>query len=324
MFFHLFEICLKFVLILLPLLLSVAILTLVERRLMGSMQNRRGPNFVGIFGTLQPFADGLKLFLKETIIPYNSNRVIFLFAPVLMFGLSLVSWSVIPFSYDSMFLVFDINVIFLMVISGLGVYGIILSGWSSNSKYSLYGGLRSTAQMISYEIPHGLVILTVCLCARSFNLVEIVHSQIEVWNIFFLFPLFIIFIITSLAETNRSPFDLPEAEAELVSGFNVEYSSLAFALFFLSEYSNILLISSLSVIFFFGGWLPIFFIKNPFLSFSIKELFIVCIFIWVRATFPRYRYDQLMKLCWKVLLPCTLSFFIFIMNLEYLVLYILF
>lgn len=272
MFFHLFEICLKFVLILLPLLLSVAILTLVERRLMGSMQNRRGPNFVGIFGTLQPFADGLKLFLKETIIPYNSNRVIFLFAPVLMFGLSLVSWSVIPFSYDSMFLVFDINVIFLMVISGLGVYGIILSGWSSNSKYSLYGGLRSTAQMISYEIPHGLVILTVCLCARSFNLVEIVHSQIEVWNIFFLFPLFIIFIITSLAETNRSPFDLPEAEAELVSGFNVEYSSLAFALFFLSEYSNILLISSLSVIFFFWWLVAYFFYKKSIFVFFNKRI----------------------------------------------------
>lgn len=321
MFFYLFEICLKFILILLPLLLSVAVLTLVERKIMGSMQNRRGPNFVGLFGILQPFADGLKLFLKETIIPYNSNRIIFLFAPVLMFGLSLVSWAVIPFNYNSAFLVFDINVIFLMVISGLGVYGIILSGWSSNSKYSLYGSLRSTAQMISYEIPHGLVILTICLCARSFNLTEIVYSQLGVWNICFLFPLFIIFIITSLAETNRSPFDLPEAEAELVSGYNVEYSSLAFALFFLGEYSNILLISSLSVIFFLGGWLPFFFITNPFLAFSLKELFIVSLFIWVRATFPRYRYDQLMKLCWKVLLPCTLSFFIFMINVQYLLLY---
>jgi len=315
----LLELFLKFVLLLIPLLLSVAILTLMERKVMGAMQKRRGPNIVGIFGLLQPIADGLKLFLKETLIPYNANKFFFLIAPILLFSLSLVFWTVLPFSYKRFFLTFDINIIFILALSGLSVYGIILSGWSSNSKYPLYGSLRSTAQMISYELPHGLIILTVCTFSSSLNLIEVVYFQTEIWNIFLFFPGFLIFLVTSLAETNRAPFDLPEAEAELVSGYNVEYSSLAFALFFLGEYANILFMSAFSVILFLGGWLPFLGISSPFLSFSLKEVFILFIFIWVRASFPRYRYDQLMSMCWKILLPISFSFFIFFFNLLFLI-----
>jgi NADH-quinone oxidoreductase subunit H len=313
------ELILKFLVLLVPLLISVAILTLMERKVMGAMQKRRGPNLVGFFGLLQPIADGLKLALKEIVIPHNANRFFFLLAPTLLFSLSLTFWTTLPFSYRSFFLTFDINIIFILVLSGLSVYGVILSGWSSNSRYPLYGGLRSTAQLVSYEIPHGLIILTICLFSSSLNLIEIVYFQAEVWNIFLFFPGFLMFLITSLAETNRAPFDLPEAEAELVSGYNVEYSSLAFALFFLGEYANILFMSALCVIFFLGGWLPFLWITSPFLSFSIKEVFILFIFIWVRAAFPRYRYDQLMSMCWKTLLPLCFSFFVFFFNLLFFV-----
>jgi len=305
---------LKILIIIVPLLLSIAYFTLAERKIMGSMQRRRGPNVVGIFGLLQPLSDGLKLLIKETILPSSANKIIFIIAPIITFVLSLMGWAVIPFNETAVLSDINIGILYLFAMSSLGVYGIILSGWASNSKYPFLGALRSTAQMVSYEVSIGFIIVTVVLCAGSYNLTEIILAQQNIWYFIPLFPSFLLFFISALAETNRVPFDLPEAEAELVSGYSVEYSAMGFALFFLGEYGNMLLMCALTVILFFGGWLPPF----TFLSFipesiwfGLKLSFFVIVFIWVRATLPRYRYDQLMHLGWKVLLPLSLGYLIF-------------
>ena len=309
---------LKFLILVLPLLIAVAYFTLVERKILASIQRRRGPNVVGTFGLLQPLADGLKLFVKETILPSNADVILFIFAPILAFFLSLLSWTVIPLGLGMFFTELNIGVLYLLAISSLGVYGIIIGGWSSNSKYSFLGALRSTAQMISYELTIVFSILSVIVCAKSLNLISIVLAQKTVWYCFPLFPIFLIFFISCLAETNRHPFDLPEAEAELVSGYNVEYSAMGFALFFLGEYANMLLMSSLTTILFLGGWLTPFPFSIKFINFlpgsfwfSIKVCFFVVFFVVARAILPRYRYDQLMRLGWKIFLPFTLSWFLY-------------
>jgi len=248
---------LKILSIVIPLLISVAYFTIAERKLMGIIQRRKGPNVIGFLGLLQPLADGLKLFVKETILPSNSNISIFLIAPMLTFVLSLIGWAVIPFSKQVVLSDLNVGILYLFATSSLSVYGIIMAGWSSNSKYPFLGALRSAAQMISYEVSIGFIIINVCVCAGSFNLSSIVLAQINVWYIIPLFPMFVIFCISMLAETNRHPFDLPEAEAELVSGYNVEYSAMTFALFFLGEYANMLLMSAFVSILFLGGWLPV-------------------------------------------------------------------
>jgi len=285
---------LKILAIVVPLLISVAYFTIVERKLMGSIQRRRGPNVIGFVGLLQPLADGLKLFVKETILPSNSTLSIFLAAPVITFILSLIGWAVIPISNSIVISDINLGVLYLFAISSLSVYGIILAGWSSNSKYPFLGALRSTAQMISYEVSIGFIIVNVCLCAGSFNLSSIVLAQKNVWYIVPLFPMFVLFYISMLAETNRHPFDLPEAEAELVSGYNVEYSAMTFALFFLGEYANMLLMSTFSSLLFLGGWLPLFdiFPLNALPGIfwlSLKILFGVTFFVLTRAALPRYR-----------------------------------
>lgn len=300
-----------------PLLISVAYFTLAERKIMGSIQRRRGPNVIGYMGLLQPLADGLKLFVKETILPTNANLSLFVLAPVITFSLSLISWAVIPFGEGQVISDLHLGLLYSLAISSLGVYGVLISGWSSNSKYAFLGGLRSAAQMVSYEIPMGFILVIVVLCVGSANLSEIVISQTEVWLVFPLLPLSVMFFICCLAETNRHPFDLPEAEAELVSGYNVEYSAMGFALFFLGEYSNMLFMSSLTVILFLGGWLPFFglsFIPGS-IWFGIKICFFVVMFIWIRAILPRYRYDQLMSLGWKCFLPLSLGFLFLITGL---------
>lgn len=297
--------------ILVPLLVAVAYLTLAERKVIAAMQLRKGPNVVGPFGLLQPLADGLKLLLKETVIPAGANKVVFILAPMITFVLAIVAWAVIPF--DDGWVLADINVgiLYLFAISSLGVYGIIMAGWASNSKYAFLGALRSAAQMVSYEISIGLVIITVLLCVGSLNLSAIVRAQEGMWFVIPLLPMFVIFFISALAETNRAPFDLPEAEAELVSGYNVEYSSMTFALFFLGEYANMILMSAMVVVLFLGGWLPPFpvapftWVPGP-VWFLLKVAFVLFLFLWVRATFPRFRYDQLMRLGWKVFLPFSL------------------
>lgn len=299
-------------LIVIPLLLAVAYLTLVERKVIAAMQLRVGPNVVGWFGLLQPFADGLKLLHKETIIPTRANPLIFLVAPLITFGLSLSAWAVIPFSPGWVIANINVGVLYLFAISSLGVYGIIIAGWASNSKYAFLGALRSAAQMVSYEVSIGLVIIAVLLSAGSMNLTSIVESQKGLWYVIPHLPMAVIFIISALAETNRAPFDLPEAEAELVSGYNVEYSSMTFALFFLGEYANMILMSTMGTILFLGGWLPpldmapLTWIPGV-VWFFLKVSFLLFIFLWVRATFPRYRYDQLMHLGWKVFLPFSLA-----------------
>ena len=312
----LFSNLLKILGIIIPLLISIAYLTIAERKLLGSIQRRKGPNVVGFLGLLQPFADGLKLFSKETILPKDSSVYIFIMAPLITFMLSLIGWSVIPLSDTILISDINLGVLYLFAISSLGVYGIILAGWSSNSKYPFLGSLRSAAQMISYEVSIGLIIVNVCLCAGSFNLSTIVMAQKDIWFIFPLFPMFVLFYISMLAETNRHPFDLPEAESELVSGYNVEYSAVTFALFFLGEYANILLMSAFSSLLFLGGWLPLFDVP-PFnllpgsFWLSLKILFSVIFFIMARAALPRYRYDQLMDIGWKSILPLSLGYLVF-------------
>jgi len=308
---------LKSLAIIVPLLVAVAYLTLLERKVMASMQQRRGPNVVGLFGLLQPLADGLKLLIKETILPSSANTIIFILAPIITFLLALVTWSVIPFGADMVLIDLNVGILFVFAISSLGVYGIIAAGWSSNSKYSFLGALRSAAQMVSYEVSIGLIIMCVLLCAGSLNLSEIVYAQKEVWYCIPLFPLFIMFFISGLAETNRAPFDLPEAEAELVSGYNTEYAAMGFALFFLGEYANMILMCSVLSILFLGGWLPLinFFPFNLIPGvfwFGFKVTILLFVFVWVRAAFPRYRYDQLMRLGWKVFLPFSLAWVLFV------------
>jgi len=305
-------IIIKIVLIIAPVLISVAYLTYAERKVIGAMQLRRGPNMVGPFGLLQPIADGLKLFLKETIIPAGANRGVFIVAPAITFFLALVAWAVIPFDEGMVLANINVGILYLFAISSLGVYGILMAGWASNSRYAFLGGLRSAAQMVSYEVSMGFVIVTVLLLAGSLNLSDIVNAQRDLWFIVPLFPMAVIFFISTLAETNRHPFDLPEAEAELVTGYNVEYSAMPFALFFLGEYANMILMAAMTVILFLGGWLPPMDIA-PFnlipgpIWFAFKIAAVLFVFLWVRATFPRYRYDQLMRLGWKVFLPISLA-----------------
>nr|WP_220790360.1 MULTISPECIES: NADH-quinone oxidoreductase subunit NuoH [Gluconacetobacter] len=297
--------------VLVPLLLGVAYLTLAERKVMAAMQLRKGPNVNGPFGVLQAFADAIKMITKETVIPSGANRFLFLFAPFLTFSLAMTAWAVIPTNDGWAIANINVGVLYLLAISSLGVYGVLIAGWASNSKYAFLGGLRAAAQMVSYEVSIGLVIVSVLLAVGSLNLNDIVLAQRHVWFCLPMFPMFIIFFISALAETNRAPFDLPEGESELVAGFFVEYSALAFGLFFLGEYANMFLMSGMVSILFLGGWLPpigiapFTWIPGP-LWLIAKILFCLFVFIWVRATFPRYRYDQLMRLGWKVFLPLSL------------------
>jgi NADH-quinone oxidoreductase subunit H len=304
---------LKILGIIIPLLIAVAYFTIAERKIMGAIQRRRGPNVVGYIGLLQPLADGLKLFVKETTLPNSSNINIFLLAPSMAFILSLMGWAVIPFSEGVVLCDLNLGILYLFAISALNVYGILFAGWSSNSKYPYLGALRSAAQMISYEVSLGLTTLCVISCAGTFNLSGIVLTQEKTWFFLPLLPMFFIFYISILAETNRHPFDLPEAEAELVSGYNVEYSSMTFALFFLGEYANMLIMSAFGAILFLGGWLPIadnflFNLVDGSVWFGFKICFGVIFFIIARATLPRYRYDQLMYLGWKCFLPLALGY----------------
>ena len=297
--------------VLIPVLISVAFLVYAERKVLALIQLRRGPNVVGPFGILQSFADALKLLTKENIVPTNSNKVVFLLAPIITMVLSLAGWAVIPFAPNLVISDINVGIMYLFAVSSLGVYGVIMAGWASNSQYPFLGALRSAAQMVSYEVSIGFVIITVLLCVGSLNLSKIVEAQQTVWFAIPLLPMFIVFFISALAETNRLPFDLPEDESTLVAGFFTEYSSASFVLFFLGEYASMILMSSMTVILFMGGWLPPFdiFPLNVIpgvIWFTIKIIFILFLFIWVRGTFPRYRYDQLMRLGWKIFLPLSL------------------
>jgi NADH-quinone oxidoreductase subunit H len=301
----------KILAITLPVMGAVAYLTYAERKVLGAMQLRKGPNVVGPFGLLQPFADALKLLTKETIVPTGANRFVFMMAPMLTLLLALVAWAVIPFDYGWVLADLNVGVLYLFAISSLGVYGVIMAGWASNSKYAFLGAMRSAAQMVSYEVSIGFVIITVLLCVGSLNLTDIVMAQKNVWFFIPLFPMFVIFFVSALAETNRSPFDLPEGESEIVAGYFVEYSSMSFAMFFLGEYAAMILMSGMTSILFLGGWLPPFDVAllnwiPGIVWFGLKTAACLFVFLWVRATMPRYRYDQLMRLGWKVFLPFSL------------------
>ena len=300
-----------------PLLIAIAYFTLYERHILASLQRRQGPNIVGFFGLFQPLADGLKLFLKESILPKSSNTFLFIFSPIFTFGLAIAGWIVFPIGEATRLADFRLGVLYIFALSSLSVHSVIRAGWSSNSKYAFLGGLRSAAQRISYEVSLGATLVSLLLLSGSLNFSNIVEMQSNLWFCLPLFPIFIIFFITTLAETNRHPFDLPEAEAELVSGYNVEYSARGFALFFLAEYSNIILRSGLSALFFLGGWhlfeiTWIFNISRPqSIIVARKTRFFVTLFVLVRGTLPRYRYDQLRRLGWKVFLPLSLAFILF-------------
>lgn len=313
--------------IILCIILSVAFFVLLERQTLGNMQRRQGPNVIGFYGIFQAIADGVKLILKESIYPKSSNLVIFIFAPIFTFGLALSNWVVIPFGNGWAFADFNLGILYLFSISSLGVHSVVMAGWSSNSKYAFLGALRSGAQMISYEIALGLTLLSIVIFVGSLNLNDIIMAQHKIWFCIPLFPMFLIFLICMLAETNRHPFDLPEAEAELVSGYNVEYSAMGFALFFLAEYSNIILMSLLAAVLFFGGWhgfLDLSFDFQPYwvqwilinilpsVWFSLKILLFMFFFVIIRGALPRYRYDQLMRLGWKIFLPITLAFLVIV------------
>lgn len=320
-------IIIKIVCIIIPLLVSVAYLTYAERKVIGYMQVRIGPNRVGFWGLLQPFADIIKLILKEIIVPERSNKFLFVLAPIFTLAPALTAWAVIPFEPGIALTEINAGVLFVFVMSSLGVYGILISGWASNSKYAMMGALRSAAQTISYEIAMGFALIGVLLASGSMNITEIVMAQqggIWHWWFFPLFPLFMIFWISGVAETNRAPFDLAEGETEIVAGFHVEYSAVGFALFYLSEYANMILISAMASLLFLGGWLSpfeglsmlddVFFFVPGFIWFFIKIAFFLFVYIWIRVTFPRYRYDQLMRLGWKVLIPVAI-FWVFITSL---------
>lgn len=309
----------KILLITVPLILCMAYLTYAERKVLAAMQLRQGPMTVGPFGLLQPLADGIKLLSKETIIPSGANKFIFVLAPMLTFSLALVAWAVVPFAPGWVLSNINVGVMYLFAVSSLGVYGILMAGWASNSRYAFLGGLRSAAQMVSYEVSIGLVIICVILCVGSFNLTDIVEAHRPWWMAILLFPMFIIFFISALAETNRSPFDLPEGESEICGGYNVEYSSMTFALFFLGEYMNMILMSSFATILFLGGWHPPFNLSSPiwdwvhpFVWFFLKVCLVLFGFIWARGTLPRFRYDQLMRLGWKIFLPFSVFYVVFI------------
>jgi NADH-quinone oxidoreductase subunit H len=312
---HVVLVVLQALALLVPLLISVAYLTYAERKVLAAMQLRKGPNVVGPFGLWQPFADALKMLMKETIIPSGSNPLLFLMAPMLTFSLAMIAWAVIPLGEGWAIADINVGVLYLFAISSLGVYGVIIAGWASNSKYAFLGALRSAAQMVSYEVSIGFVMVSVLLCVGSLNLSAIVEAQQTIWFCVPLLPMFVVFFISGLAETNRSPFDLPEGESELVAGFFVEYSSMAFALFYLGEYANMILMSAMISILFLGGWLAPFG-WQPFTGvlahlwsmfwFFGKIGFVLFCFLWVRATLPRFRYDQLMRLGWKVFLPLSL------------------
>lgn len=299
------------------LLIAVAYMTYAERKIMGAMQRRQGPMTVGPFGLLQPIADGIKLFSKETIIPSQAHRVVFLLAPMMLFALSLIAWVVIPFDKGWVLANLNVGILYLFAISSMGVYGVLMAGWASNSRYAFLGGLRSASQMISYEVSMGLIIVCVLLVTGSLNLQEIVLAPRPLWVQIMLFPMFIVFLISILAETNRCPFDLPEGESEITGGFMVEYSAMTYALFFLGEYANMILMSAMTTILFLGGWLPPFGIEPisfipGIIWFALKVCSILFFYIWARATLPRFRYDQLMRLGWKVFLPFTLAWVVFV------------
>jgi NADH-quinone oxidoreductase subunit H len=298
--------------LLVPVLIMVAYLTYAERKVLAAIQVRKGPNVVGPFGLWQPFADAIKMLMKETIIPSGANRLLFLIAPLITFGLAMIAWAVIPVNAGWAISNINVGILYIFAISSLGVYGIIVAGWASNSKYAFLGAMRSAAQMVSYEVSMGFVIVSVLLCAGSLNLSRIVLAQQGIWFCIPLFPMFIVFFVSALAETNRSPFDLPEGESEIVAGFFVEYSSLSFGLFFLGEYANMILMSGLTTILFLGGWLGPFGLWPAIgpIWFILKVCFCLFLFIWVRGTFPRYRYDQLMRLGWKVFLPASLGWLV--------------
>ncbi len=305
-------IVIQVVILIAGLMVGVAYFTYVERKVLAAMQRRVGPNVVGYKGLLQPFADGIKMAFKEVVIPKHANKILFLIAPVITMSISLISWAVIPFAKGVVIADINVGVLYILATSSLGVYGIIIAGWASKSAYGFLGAIRSAAQMISYEVSIGFVLVSVLVSAGSLNLSEIVEAQTDGWFAFSmtppLFPMFVIFIISALAETNRTPFDLPEAEGELVAGYFVEYSSLLFGMFFLAEYANMILMSALGAILFLGGWLAPFewtFIP-PVVWFLIKTGFLMFVFLWARASLPRFRYDQLMRLGWKIFLPTSL------------------
>jgi NADH-quinone oxidoreductase subunit H len=307
---------LKIVAVVLPLMISVAYLTYFERKVIGYMQVRIGPNRVGYFGLLQPIADALKLLFKEIILPTASNKALFFLAPILAIAPAFAAWAVIPFDLNVVIADIDASLLYILAMTSIAVYGVIIAGWASNSKYAFLGSLRSAAQIVSYEIAMGFTLVGVLMCANSLNLGKIVMGQeggFWHWYIWPLFPLFIIYFISAVAETNRAPFDVAEGESEIVAGFHVEYSGMAFAVFFLAEYANMILVSMLAALMFLGGWLsPISFIPDSFLWLLIKVAFLLFCFLWFRATFPRYRYDQIMRLGWKIFIPITIAWIVFI------------
>ena len=307
----LFDEVYKILFLLIPVLVSVAMIVWLDRRVWAFVQKRRGPNVVGPFGLFQSLADALKYIFKEIIIPASANKIIFILAPIVTMTLALISWAVIPFSEDFVLADINVGILYLFAVSSLGVYGIIMGGWASNSKYPFLGAIRSAAQMVSYEVSIGIIIINVLLCVGSLNLTDIVLAQEKLWFIIPLFPMFVIFFISALAETNRPPFDLPEAEAELVAGYQTEYSGMMYAMFWLGEYANILLMCSMGSILFLGGWLPPidlypFSLVPAPLWLILKILLLFILFSLVKAIVPRYRYDQLMKLGWKIFLPLSL------------------
>ena len=305
----------KILFLLVPILVSVAMIVWLDRRVWGLVQKRKGPNVVGPFGLLQTLADALKYIFKEIIIPASANKAVFILAPIVTMTLALVAWAVIPMSEELVLSDINVGILYLFAVSSLGVYGIIMGGWASNSKYPFLGAIRSAAQMVSYEVSIGIIIINVLLCVGSLNLKDIVLAQKELWYVIPLFPMFVIFFISALAETNRPPFDLPEAEAELVAGYQTEYSGMMYAMFWLGEYANILLMCAMGSILFLGGWLPIIdiypinIIPAP-IWMILKILFLFLLFALIKAIVPRYRYDQLMRLGWKIFLPFSLIYLV--------------
>lgn len=306
----------KIIAIVLPLMIAVAYLTYFERKVIGYMQVRIGPNRVGYFGLLQPLADGIKLLFKEIILPAESNKGLFLLGPVLAIAPAFAAWAVIPFDLNMVLADLDAGLLYILAMTSVAVYGVIIAGWASNSKYAFLGSLRSAAQIVSYEIAMGFALVGVLMCANSLNLGKIVLGQeggIFHWYLWPLFPLFIVYFISAVAETNRAPFDVAEGESEIVAGFHVEYSGMAFAVFFLAEYANMWLVATLTALMFLGGWLsPVSFIPDSFLWLLVKVAFLLFCFLWFRATFPRYRYDQIMRLGWKVFIPITIVWIVFV------------